>query len=204
MRQIIYCFIYFLFVPIKLLGDDVLSIFQNRMKKIDNFHAHFVQKISSIDGNLIESGCGELWIKKPNLFHYHMFSPEENFLISDGKTLWFYVPIIKQVTAYCLQNSIYNNVILKLLFDFSSSEDKEYNVTQKKNWFYLQPTVYNSYNLKECKIKITDQGVMDHFIIIESNGQCIDYCLSIKHDKCIDINKFSFIVSENIQLDDQR
>ena len=45
------------------------------------------------------TGEGELWVKRPNLFNWHMTSPDESVLVSDGQTLWFYNPFVEQVTA---------------------------------------------------------------------------------------------------------
>lgn len=205
MKIIIYFFLnVLLFIPIHSFGHDASYILKNRMKQINNFHACFIQKISDITGKTIQSGQGELWIKRPNFFYYHILSPEENFLISDGETLWFYVPVIKQATAFCLKNSINNNFFLKFLFDYDLSEYKKYNVIQKKNWFHLQPILHDYSNLEEFKIKITDQGVIDRIILIASNGQHVDYYLSKQSTQSIDTNKFSFILTEDVQLDDQR
>lgn len=205
LKQIIYFFLsIILYVPFELLGDDALYILKNRIQQMDNFYACFVQRINNIDGTVIESGQGELWIKRPNFFHYHILNPEEIFLISDGKTLWFYVPVIKQVTAYCLKNRIIDNIFLKLLFNYDISELQAYNIIQKKNWFYLEPIVNNDINFKKCKIKITEQGIIDRFLLVESNGQYVDYTLFNQHTKSVDANKFSFTISEGIQLDDQR
>lgn len=38
-------------------------------------------------------------MKRPNLFNWHMTSPDESVLVSDGQTLWFYNPFVEQVTA---------------------------------------------------------------------------------------------------------
>lgn len=205
MKQIIYFFLSILiFSSTRLFGHDELRILQNRIKQVDNFYSYFVQKINNIDGKTIELGTGELWIKKPNLFHCHMLTPEEVFLISDGNTCWFYVPDIKQVTAHCLKKIITDNIFLRLLLNDNFSEYKHYNIIQKDNWFYLQSISVDHTQLKECHIKITDRGIIDQFIIIEPNGQSIDYYLSRQNTKSINLNKFYFSVPKNVHLDDQR
>ncbi len=45
------------------------------------------------------TGRGDLWVKRPNLFNWHMTQPDESVLVSDGKTLWFYNPFVEQATA---------------------------------------------------------------------------------------------------------
>lgn len=204
-KQLIYFFFsFFLFIPITLLKADTLCILQNRIKQIDNFYACFVQNISNSDGTIIESGKGKLWIKKPNLFHLHIIKPEEIHLISDGITLWFYTPTIKQVTAYCLKKNIINNIFLKLLCNDDISEYKKYSITQHQDWFYLKPILNNDLNLKEFKININNCGIINQFAIAESNNQYIGYNLSNQNTYPININQFSFIIPKDVLFDDQR
>ncbi len=58
--------------------------------KVNSFHASFSQTVTSADGAAGATGEGELWVKRPNLFNWHMTSPDESVLVSDGQTLWFY------------------------------------------------------------------------------------------------------------------
>lgn len=50
-------------------------------------------------GNAVQDGQGDLWVKRPNLFNWHMTQPDESILVSDGKTLWFYNPFVEQATV---------------------------------------------------------------------------------------------------------
>lgn len=203
-KLIIYFFLnFFLFTFIKA---DIVSvnILKNRLKQIDNFYICFVQKVDTIDNNIKEINHGELWIKKPNLFHCHIFDPEESFLISDGKTIWFYVPIIKQVTAYNLKNSIIDNIFLKLLLNHDVYKWNDYDIIQKEDCFYINPNFFEYCDCKKYKIKINDKGIISQFCIFEPNRPEINYHLYNQQVGSIDISKFQFIISEDIQLDDQR
>lgn len=205
-KLITYCILnIFLFFSIKSFGFNSLNILKNRIKKINNFHASFVQKIVNFDGQVIQSGKGELWIKRPNFLNFHMFNPEEFFLISDGNNLWFYVPTINQVTVYHLNdNNFFNNFFLKLLSNHDLSEYTNYKLFQEKDWFYLKPIIKHELNLKEFHIKITEKGIINRLIIIEENGQKIDYSLYNQNVQKINTKKFSFFVTKDMQLDDQR
>lgn len=186
-----------------VLADDASSlILQHRLGKINNLYMHFIQKINDVDKNILGECHGELWIKRPNLFYWHTMHPEEHFLISDGEALWFYVPIVKQVTVYCMK-SISDNIFWVLFIGNNTSVWHNYNVFQQGDYFFLNP-VNDSIKIKECKIKITNDGIIEHFNITESNGECIDYYLSEQNNYEIDIFKFSFNVPNDVQLDDQR
>lgn len=204
-KQIIYTTLsIILLTSAKLLEQDASFILQKRINQIDNLYAHFIQKMNNTDGQEIEIGQGELWIKRPNLFHCHFFNPEEIFLTSDGITLWLYIPVIKQVTAYCLKDSCFDNVFFKLLSNNNTFFCTKYKITQENDWFYLQPVFHNATNIKKCKIKIDNHGIINQFIIIELDKQVISYDLFDQSTQVIDINKFSFTIPQDVQLDDQR
>lgn len=205
MKQIIYAgFLSVIMIIITAVADDTsVFILQNRLKKISNFYVHFVQKVVNSDNNTILESHGELWVKRPNLFNWHMISPEENFLISDGKTLWFYIPSIKQATAYWLHD-FSDNIFFMLFFSDNVYSWNEYIVSQQGDFFSLIP-VGNNFDLKECRIEITACGSIERFSIFEEKGQRVDYyLLNKKSNNSIDISKFDFIPSADIQLDDQR
>lgn len=181
--------------------NSVLTL-QNRLSKINNVYVYFSQKISSVDKNIFREYQGEIWIKRPNLFYWHMIYPEESFLISDGQKLWFYIPAIQQVTIYCAKK-ISDNIFLMLFINNDISIRNYYDVSQKGDYFFLQ-SICNNINIKECKIKITNYGIIKQFSFIEYNGEYIDYYFSKQNNDEIDVTKFSFNIPKDIQLDDQR
>ena len=71
---------------------DAASDLKSRLDKVSSFHASFTQKVTDGSGNAVQDGQGDLWVKRPNLFNWHMTQPDESVLVSDGKTLWFYNP----------------------------------------------------------------------------------------------------------------
>ena len=75
---------------------DAASDLKSRVDKVSSFHASFTQKVTDGSGNAVQDGQGDLWVKRPNLFNWHMTQPDESVLVSDGKTLWFYNPFVEQ------------------------------------------------------------------------------------------------------------
>lgn len=191
----------FTFVKSDIISTNSLK---NRLKNMDNVYACFSQKVDTSDNNVKEINQGELWIKQPNLFHCHISSPRESFLISDGKTIWFYVPIIGQVIMYNFATNLMDNIFLKLLFNSNTFEWDSFDITQKQDWFYLRSICSDNANFKKYKLKINEKGIIDQFSIIEPHGQCINYYLFNQRIKPINISKFQFNISRDIQVDDQR
>lgn len=58
-----------------------------RLGKVNAFSADFTQTVVSPEGSLLVEGAGDVSIKRPNLFRWNTETPDENILISDGKTL---------------------------------------------------------------------------------------------------------------------
>lgn len=202
-NRVIYTICLSISIIISAVADDTAVVtLRNRLKKINDFYARFTQQVINANNGILLQSHGELWIKRPNLFNWHMISPEENFLVSDGKTLWFYIPLIKQVTAYWLHN-FSDNIFFMLFSDNNVHKWDDYNVSQKEDFFYLIP-VHDNCNLQECRVEITDCGTIRQFSIFEKKDQYVDYYLLDQNNNTIDVRKFYFTISEEIQLDEQR
>lgn len=186
---------------ISVLADDI-AVLQGRLNQVHGFHAKFSQLITDAKGDIIQEGKGELWVKRPNLFNWHMTYPEESLLISDGNTLWFYNPFIEQVTASWLKDATYS-VPLILMNCNSASEWHKYNVKQQEDSFFLVPKYRNS-DLKQITIKVTNDGTIENLITVDRDGQKMEYQLQNQNNNPMDMTKFNFIPPHGVTLDDQR
>lgn len=204
-KQKIYIFFLSFIIIFSAIADDVsVNTLKCRLKKVNNLYVFFIQKISNIDGDVLEESQGELWVKSPNLFFWHMQNPEEMFLISDGKTLWHYFPGIKQVVAYWVDNICIDNIFQVLLSHDDLSVWNNYHISQKGDCFFLKPMYNNNLYIKNYVIKITDSGIIEQFSFVEFDERFVHYYLS-KHDNNeIDVSRFCFDIPKDVQLDDQR
>lgn len=64
------------------------------------FSADFKQVVTSPDGDVVMEGEGTVEIARPSLFRWETTFPDENLLVSDGQSLWYYSPFIEQVSIY--------------------------------------------------------------------------------------------------------
>ncbi|BBI92778.1 outer membrane lipoprotein chaperone LolA [Serratia symbiotica] len=189
------------FASTSVLADATQDL-QNRLAKVNSFHAHFSQTVTSSDGAAVQQGAGELWIKRPNLFNWHMTSPDESVLISDGQTLWFYNPFVEQVTATWLKNATGKTPFM-LITRNNANDWKQYQVKQKGDDFELTPKS-SSGNLKQFAITVTHSGTIRSFAAVEQDGQRSTYVLKSQQDVSADATKFTFIPPQGVTLDDQR
>lgn len=189
------------FCSFSLLADAPTEL-QTRLHKVSQFSADFNQNVSSADGKQVQQGQGKIQIKRPNLFRMDNQQPQENQIISDGKTLWFYDPFVEQVTATWVKDAV-NNTPFVLLTSNDNSHWQQYEVSQKDDTFVLKPKAKNS-NIKQFDIRIDQNGVLKGFSTIEKDGQVNLYILrNIKNDNIAD-NVFQFKLPQGVEFDDQR
>ncbi|MCN4476757.1 outer membrane lipoprotein chaperone LolA, partial [Escherichia coli] len=129
---------------------DAASDLKSRLDKVSSFHASFTQKVTDGSGAAVQEGQGDLWVKRPNLFNWHMTQPDESILVSDGKTLWFYNPFVEQATATWLKDATGNTPFM-LIARNQSSDWQQYNIKQNGDDFVLTPKASNG-NLKQFTV----------------------------------------------------
>ena len=56
---------------------DAASDLKSRLDKVSSFHSSFTQKVTDGSGNAVQDGQGDLWVKRPNLFNWHMTQPDD-------------------------------------------------------------------------------------------------------------------------------
>jgi len=131
---------------------DAASDLKSRLDKVSSFHASFTQKVTDGSGAAVQEGQGDLWVKRPNLFNWHMTQPDESILVSDGKTLWFFNPFVEQATATWLKDATGNTPFM-LIARNQASDWQQYNIKQNGDDFVLTPKT-SSGNLKQFTINV--------------------------------------------------
>ncbi|WP_158783121.1 outer membrane lipoprotein chaperone LolA [Pantoea sp. BAV 3049] len=181
---------------------DASSDLQQRLDKVKSFHASFSQKVTDGSGQSVQDGEGELWVKRPNLFNWHMTAPDESILISDGKTLWFYNPFVEQVSATWLKDATSNTPFM-LIARNQGSDWKQYNIKQQGDNFELTPKSADG-NLKQFTINVSTNGTINQFSAVEQDGQRSSYALKSQQNSAVSADKFQFTPPKGVTVDDQR
>lgn len=179
---------------------QAVSELQNRLSKVAAYSSDFEQTVRSAKGAEIQKGKGKFFVKRPNLFRMDTKTPQENLIVSDGKTLWFYDPFVAQVTANWVKDAV-NNTPFVLLTSSEASYWAQYDVTQNMDSFVLKPKSKSS--IKQFEVRIDANGMLKGFSTIEQDGQSNLYILrNITSSASSDL--FHFSVPKGAELDDQR
>ncbi|KLN66288.1 outer membrane lipoprotein chaperone LolA [Vibrio sp. VPAP30] len=178
---------------------DELSL---RLQKNEGFSADFSQQLISPEGDVVMEGEGNVEIARPSLFRWTTTTPDENVLVSDGKSLWYYSPFIEQVSIYWQEQATEQTPFVLLTRNRASDWDN-YNVEQNGDIFTLTPSAVDS-NQGQFKLKIDAKGAVQGFSVVEQDGQQSNFVFNN-----IDLSKpkaerFTFVVPKGVEVDDQR
>ncbi|MDN3613162.1 outer membrane lipoprotein chaperone LolA [Vibrio gallaecicus] len=174
----------------------------SRLALNDGFSADFKQTVTSPDGDIVMEGEGTVDIARPSLFRWETKLPDENLLVSDGQSLWYYSPFIEQVSIYWQEQATAQTPFVLLTRNKPSDWDN-YNVVQKDDLFTLTPTAVDS-NQGNFLIHITEQGIVKGFDVIEQDGQKGQFVFNnVSLDKPKS-DRFTFVTPEGVEIDDQR
>lgn len=200
-RFVIACCFLSEFIPISTLSNTSEDL-QFRLAKVNSFHAFFLQTLTSSKNGIFHHGAGEFWIKRPNLFHWHITSPDESLFISDGQTLWFYDPFIEQVIATWLKDATEKTPFM-LIASNNANDWNKYRIKQRGDNFQLIPKSKIG-NLKQFTITVSPIGNIRSFSFVELDGQSSTYVLKKQQIDSGDNTKFIFTPPRGVTLDDQR
>lgn len=175
---------------------------QRRLEFANQYGADFEQTVRSSKGKEIQKGKGKFYVKRPNLFRLDTKSPQENLIVADGETLWFYDPFVSQVTASWVKDAVSNTPFV-LLTSNDKNHWEQYDVTQNADTFMLKPKSKKS-NIKQFDVRIDANGLLKGFSTIERDGQSNLYVLRNISTANVSANLFQFSVPKGAVLDDQR
>ena len=91
--------------------------------RMNDYSSDFVQ-FSQDQLNRKRQDAGHLYLKKSKMMRWEYKSPEEQLFISDGKTVYFYVPADKQVNKDAVKDTFDDRMPLMFLLGRSNLRDE--------------------------------------------------------------------------------
>tara|TARA_R110001583_G_scaffold112917_6_gene263147 strand:- start:31984 stop:32616 length:633 start_codon:yes stop_codon:yes gene_type:complete len=183
------------------LSSDAQQL-KDKFALFEQINATFVQRITSAEGKLLNESRGEMSISRPGKFHWHILTPEEDLIVSNGETIWYYSPFIEQVTLINFTDAV-NGTPFALLAGASDAQWADYVVSKKDNQF----SVTNSAQTPTSTFvfEFDNNNKVSKFSVLEELGQRSDFLLDYKNSEThIDDAIFEFKVLEGVEVDDQR
>ena len=153
-----------------------------------------------------ENSQGKIWIKHPDKLRWETISPDQNILVSDGKTFWFYTPpfekgergqvIIKKSSQIQTQ---FLNALLSGTFEQSKSKISI--ETKSSNVFLLKPQANTAGDVKtaEVTINVATKKIEKVVLIHDSGNETSIQLKAIKLLPKIDDSLFHFVPDRNTE-----
>lgn len=182
-------------------ADDKSNLIE-RLENNQGFTARFSQTVYSPDQEVVMEGEGNVEVARPDLFRWSAEFPDENLLVSDGKSLWYYSPFIEQVTIFDQQQTMAQTPFV-LLTRNNESDWSQYRISQDSDAFTLTQTDPDS-TQGTFIIRITEAGKIEGFEVLEQDGQRSTFNFSNFVSEIPDHSRFQFIIPEGVEVDDQR
>ncbi|WP_094751918.1 outer membrane lipoprotein chaperone LolA [Psychromonas sp. CD1] len=203
MKKVILMLLTLLFLNVAQAQENDSQILQDKLAKLKVINANFSQVVRNAQGDILNKSIGTLTVSRPGKFIWHVTSPDEQMIVSNGTTMWIYDPFIEQVTLLNFNDTITDTPFV-LLTGNAKKQWKHYKVSQKNNQFTLIST--RELDSKGRFIfEFSDQGDMSKFIIIDEQGQRSEFTLtSFALRAPLNDKMFEFIIPDNVEVDDQR
>jgi len=101
------CVVLALLLSPAVRADDAAAVrLKALLQPLVTLRADFSQSIFSADGYQIQNSEGEMYVARPGKLRWIIAPPMEQWLISDGSTLWLYDPDLEQVIIRPFQQSV--------------------------------------------------------------------------------------------------
>jgi len=183
------------------LSDDALQL-KDKLAVFKQINANFLQRVSNAQGKLLNESRGEMTILRPGKFHWQVQMPEEELIVSDGKTIWYYSPFIEQVTLINFSDAI-TNTPFALLAGASDEQWENYTVRQQEQQFIVSNA--NAAQSTTFIFEFDSSDNISKFVVIEALGQRSEFLLThINEQKVVTDALFDFQIPADVEVDDQR
>ena len=206
------------FIPFILFGfsfesfakdGNILQLIQTQYKKIKSFSGTFVQFSYQKNSETIPRKAeGEVAYKRPGKMRWLYSIPEEHLLVTNGKTLWLFDPLLENVTVKKLEK-IADGTALSFMLGFG---DLNYDFDRRdltKNFLgdedglvvELVPKKRNS-NLSFIQLKINPKTYdLKQMLLMDDQGNYRTIELNfMKYNLKLEDNFFEFQITKDIEV----
>ena len=108
-RSLFFIICFFVFLPLASLAVDVEGIvaeLQTKYETVESLAADFTQEVFSKSAKKPFTSTGKVFFKKPGKMRWQYAGENNDELISDGKTVWFFQSDLNQVMQRKVDSSM--------------------------------------------------------------------------------------------------
>ncbi|WP_432452863.1 MULTISPECIES: outer membrane lipoprotein chaperone LolA [unclassified Agarivorans] len=184
------------------LANDAATELKQHLSTLSSFQAEFKQTVLDADGSQIHQAEGKLSLARPAKLNWQQVAPEQDMIVSDGTTIWYYSPFVEQVTIMSAGEAIRQSPFI-LLADDRNESWQQYQV-EKVDQGYLVKSKRDPLQAAFW-VKLNADNSIARFDLIESTGQRSEFSLqAFKANPKLSDRLFHFDIPSNTMIDDQR
>jgi outer membrane lipoprotein carrier protein len=177
------------FARMKDLSSDFIQIFQDSL-------------------NRKQQEAGHLYLMKPRMMRWEYKNPEEKLFISDGKTVYFYVPADHQVNKEAVRQSFDDRIPLMFLLGQSNlrNEFTRFELLNAKPFFDGTKVVRmypkRKTDLQEVTMEVDPNDyLIRRLLLVHSDGSRSEFIFSsIRTNTGLKASMFDFTVPNGVEV----
>ena len=110
-KVIVFSLVFFLFSFSKLISaQSATESLVEVLEEMTSLEGRFIQQTYAIEGEQLNTSSGIFKVKRPYFFYWHVLTPGENLLVSDGSQVWDYDVDLEQVIQTKIESDkLYNS-----------------------------------------------------------------------------------------------
>lgn len=181
-------------------GREAASVLQSKVAGFTAFSASFVQKVTDKDGQPLFESSGTLALQRPAKFMMHTQQPDEQFLFTETDGVYYYDPVVSQVSIMPL--SRLNDSPFALLLQADNTKVwQQYSISSTdKNTFELTPL--KVHDISSIKL-VFDGSALAQVTAVMADGNVNVYELSAQRFAA-DSSAFECNIDPDAAVDDMR
>lgn len=185
-----------------LFAEPTETELRKLLADYDGFTADFNQQVKDTEDHLLHSASGKLVFKQPGKFIWQINEPEEEILISNGKTLWWFNPFLEQVSIFDAKDAV-STTPFALLVSQNDEVWNKFTITELESGFMIKPKNENDSQVSQLAVYF-DEFLLNEIVITDRTQQTSSYILKNQaFNKSLSVG-FDFEIPEDIEIDDQR
>ena len=175
--------------------------------RMSDFSADFVQ-IFQDPLNRKQQESGHLYLKKPGMMRWEYKNPEEKLFVSDGKTVFFYVPADRQVSKEAVGQTLDDRIPLMFLLGRSNlrNEFTRFELLNAKPFLpgdkVLRMYPRRKTDLSEVWIEVDPVGyAIRRLVFVHEDGESQEFLFSnIRTNARLQSSLFNFKVPDGVEI----
>lgn len=183
-------------------AQTVSELLQQKLAKFTIINADFTQQVINPVGKVIQKSTGKLTISRPGNVHWQVVSPDEELIVSNGKTMWLYSPFIEQVSIMNFSDAVADTAFV-LLSGANKKQWADFNVKQFGDTFIISNKKAEAHSNKFTFVFDQTDNIKE-FIVEEELGQKSIFKLKNKPIVALKKDLFEFKIPKGVEIDDQR